>query len=80
MLSAVQLAIVAGAIAAVVNAPSVYNFTSNLVTNVTGIPIADYGRPRISGLVLHGAVVALLVYLVLQRTAPTPVYLPPATL
>lgn len=80
MLSAVQLAVVAGLIAAVITSPQVYNITNQWSQSILGITLADMGRPRNCGLVVHGAVVAALVYLVLYKTAPAPVYLPPASI
>lgn len=80
MLSATQLAIAAGIIAAIVTAPQVYGFTNKWSQNILSITLADGGRPRNLGLLVHGAVVAAAVYLVLLKSAPAPVYIPPLSL
>ncbi len=80
MLTAIQLSLAVGAIAALVGCPALYQFTNTWSQKITGVTLADGGRPRTIGLIVHGLVAALLTYALLHQTAPAPVYLPPVTI
>lgn len=81
MLTAVQLSIAVGVIAAFLTSPCVYRLTNNWTMSLFGVRIADEtGAPTNAGLALHAAAIAALVYYVLYYTAPDPVYIPPLSI
>lgn len=80
MLSAVQLSLIVGLIAASVGAPALFNITDAWTQQLTGLSLADNGRPNLTGLIAHGLVAAGITYGVLYFTAPQPIFVPPLSI
>ncbi len=80
MLTAVQLSLAVGTIAAFVALPGLYDITDSWSRQLIGMPLAINGRPTTLGLIIHGIVAACLCYFILHATAPAPVIMPPISI
>lgn len=74
-----QYAIIAGVAFLVLSYPATYKLTDRVASLVNVHTSNSYGCPTLTGLIAHGAVVAAIVYALLQQNiiVPMPPRIPP---